>query len=262
VDLDRLAAATEGRRITRADVEAAASAQGGTVTASAEGTSISQMRRVIAGRMAASAHSAAAVTLTTEADATELVRLREQLKAASGSGQPAPSYNDLLIKLAACALQLHPALNASWGDNEITVFRDVHIALAVDTEAGLVTPVIRNVPVKTVRQIAAETLRLVERALARQLTPDEMAGGTFTITNLGMYNIDAFTPIINLPQCAILGVGRIARRPAEWQGELALRYRVTLSLTFDHRVVDGAPAARFLDTIRQYVEVPWLWLIQ
>ncbi|MCL6431088.1 MAG: 2-oxo acid dehydrogenase subunit E2, partial [Anaerolineae bacterium] len=194
--------------------------------------------------------------------ATELVRLREQLKAASGSGQPAPSYNDLLIKLTACALQLHPALNASWSDNEITVFRDVHIALAVDTEAGLVTPVIRNVPTKSVRQIAAETLRLVERARARQLTPDEMAGGTFTITNLGMYNIDAFTPMINLPQCAILGVGRIARRPAEWQGELALRYRVTLSLTFDHRVVDGAPAARFLDTIRQYVEVPWLWLIQ
>ncbi|MDI7276733.1 MAG: 2-oxo acid dehydrogenase subunit E2, partial [Anaerolineae bacterium] len=224
---------------------------------------VSRMRRIIAGRMAAGAHTAAAVTLITEADATELVQLREQLKGALGPrGRAVPSYNDLLIRLAACALQEHPELNASWAEDEIIVYPDVHVALAVDTEAGLLAPVIRDVPAKSVQQIAEESLALVQKARAGQLGPDELAGATFTITNLGMYGIDAFTPIINLPQCAILGVGRIAKKPAEWQDQIALRHVVTLSLTFDHRVVDGGPAARFLDTIRRYVEQPYLWLVR
>jgi pyruvate dehydrogenase E2 component (dihydrolipoamide acetyltransferase) len=123
-------------------------------------------------------------------------------------------------------------------------------------------PVIRDALKKSIQQIAEEARRLTKRARARQLGPDDMQGGTFTVTNLGMYGIDAFTPIINLPQCAILGVGRILLKPAVHDGEVAVREMVTLSLTFDHRVVDGGPAARFLDMIRQHVEQPYLWLVR
>ena len=120
----------------------------------------------------------------------------------------------------------------------------------MDTAEGLLVPVVRDAHVKGVRQITADTLALVEKALSRRLGPDDLQGGTFTITNLGMYGIDAFTPIINLPQCAILGVGRIVAKPAVVNDAVVPRKMMALSLTFDHRVVDGAPAARFLNTIR------------
>jgi pyruvate dehydrogenase E2 component (dihydrolipoamide acetyltransferase) len=211
--------------------------------------------------MAESAHTVASVTLTTEADATELVALREQFKAAlTPRGLAAPSYNDLLIKLAAVALQEHPLLNATWGEDHILIHEQVHIGLAVDTAEGLVVPVVRNAESKSLRRISAETARLIEAALAKQLQPDELQDGTFTITNLGMHAIDAFTPIINLPQCAILGAGRIIARPWVVDDQVMPRKIMALSLTFDHRVVDGAPAARFLNTIREYIETPALWL--
>jgi pyruvate dehydrogenase E2 component (dihydrolipoamide acetyltransferase) len=171
-----------------------------------------------------------------------------------------------LIRLTALALQEYPLLNATWGENEIITHQEIHIGLAVDTgegatEGGLLVPVIRNAEAKSVRQITSESRALIEKAQARQLSPDDMQGGTFTITNLGMYNIDAFTPVINLPQCAILGVGRIHKKPAVVNDQVVVRSMMALSLTFDHRIVDGAPAARFLDQIRQYVEEPALWLV-
>jgi pyruvate dehydrogenase E2 component (dihydrolipoamide acetyltransferase) len=274
VDLAELAAQKPGARIQREDVEAAIAAREAVAVPSpsiptgGQAVPVTQVRRVIAQRMLESAHNTAAVTLTTEADATELVSLREQIKATlSAQGLIVPTYTDLMVKLTGVALKEHPMLNAYWrpgaeasGEDEIVIPTQVHIAVAVDTEAGLLVPVIRDVPHKSIQVIAQETRRLAEKARARQLGSDELQGGTFTITNLGMYGIDAFTPIINLPQCAILGLGRIVGKPAVWNNQVVPRQMMALSLTFDHRVVDGGPAARFLNAIREYVEGPYLWL--
>jgi pyruvate dehydrogenase E2 component (dihydrolipoamide acetyltransferase) len=220
---------------------------------------LTPMRRTIAERMTAGAQTAAPVTLTTTADATNLVSLRKQFKSLSGA--EAPSYTDFLIKLSAAALVEHPPLNASWTEEGIRLTEGIHIAFAVDTEAGLLAPVVRDVPSLGLRQVAARTRELIEQARSRRLTPEQMQGGTFSITNLGAYGIDAFTPILNLPQCAILGVGRIRCQPAVIEDRIVRRDEITLSLTFDHRIVDGAPAARFLDTLRRYVEQPGPLLI-
>ncbi|MGQ9668026.1 MAG: dihydrolipoamide acetyltransferase family protein, partial [Anaerolineae bacterium] len=214
-------------------------------------------RAVIAQRMAESRAITASVTLTAEADATALVDVRRQLHEA---GIPV-SFNDLFLLIAARALRQFPRLNASLDGDVIRIWDEVHIGLAVDTERGLLVPVVRNMDRKRLADIARETQQLIERARAGRLNPEDMQGGTFTITNLGMYDIDAFTPIINLPQCAILGIGRIAERPAVFQGMIAVRHRVWLSLTFDHRLVDGAPAAQFLQSIIRWVEMPHLLLM-
>ncbi len=232
------------------------------VSSTGETIPITQIRRLIAQRMVESAHTTAPVTLTTEADATELVALREQLKATfTPRGIIVPTYSDLMIKFTAVALREHPMLNACWKDDEIILMKEIHIGVAVDTEAGVLVPVIRDVQTKGLRQIAEESHSLAEKARSRQLRPDDMQGGTFTITNLGMYGVDAFTPIINLPQCAILGVGRIVSKPAVYNDQIVPRQMMALSLTFDHRVVDGAPAARFLEALRQYIEDAGLWLL-
>src|SRR5579859_1565697 len=204
---------------------------------------ISPMRRTIAERMLHSARSTAPVTLTTTADATGLVRRREEYRAAGGI---VPSYTDLFVKLVSEALREHPALNSRWDGDRIVASSGIHIGIAVDTDAGLVVPVIHDVPQLSIEQIAARSRELIEKARAGKLRAEEMQGGTFTITNLGAYGIDAFTPIINHPECAILGIGRIAPQPVVIDRALAVRDMVTLSLTFDHRIVDGAPAARFL----------------
>ena len=223
-----------------------------------EARPLSQVRQRIAQRMAKSAHTTAAVTLTTEADATELVALRDRLKESLEPGAIAPTYNDLMVKLAGEALAAHPSLNATWQDNGIVFHEHIHVAFAVDTEDGLLAPVVRDVTDKSLRQIAAESAALIEKAQARKLVPDDLSGGSFTISNLGMYGIDAFTPIINLPECAILGVGRIISKPAVYHDQVVPRKMMALSLTFDHRVVDGGPASRFLNQVRQYVEQPYL----
>ena len=270
IDLETLAAQKPGQRIGREDVEAAIAAQQPTVAApaqplagDAERIPVTRIRQLIAGRMAESAHTTAPVTLTTEADATALVALRNQLKTTLGArGLPVPTYNDLLIKLTGVALAEHKLLRAVWQGEELVIAQGIHIGLAVDTEGGLLVPVVRDVQDKSIRQITSATQALIDQAQRRQLSPDALQGGSFTITNLGMYNIDAFTPLINLPQCAILGVGRIVEKPAVYQGQIVPRHQVVLSLTFDHRVVDGAPAARFLDTVRSYVAEPVLWLVE
>jgi len=225
---------------------------------------LSQMRRIIGERMAQNAHTVAPVTLTTEADATALVRLRSDIAGVLAGGDvPVPSYNDLFARLVAIALRDSPDLNASLVDGGIVQHDAVHIGIAVDTERGLLVPVIRDAHAKSVQTIAAESARLIEQTRAGKASLDDLKGGTFTITNLGMYGIDAFTPIINLPECAILGIGRIVARPVVVDEEaetVAVRKMVALSLTFDHRVVDGAPAARFLKRITQFIEQPLVWL--
>lgn len=263
VDLAELAQQVPGRRIERKDVLAALEARTQATAPVVPGKAVptTRIRRLIAQRMVESNQTTAPVTLTSEADATELVALREQFKAALGSrGQAVPSYNDLLIKLTAVALQDHPLLNATWTGDEIILNEQIHIGLAVDAPDGLLVPVVRDVQQRSLRQISGESARLIDGALARHLSSDDLQGGTFTITNLGTYGIDAFTPIINLPQCAILGVGRIIAKPWVVDDQVVPRRIMALSLTFDHRVVDGAPAARFLNTVREYIETPALWL--
>jgi pyruvate dehydrogenase E2 component (dihydrolipoamide acetyltransferase) len=286
VDWTKLTGTGGGGRIVERDVRAAAeqAPPGGTglqpaetqvtnlpplatkpVSAVAEAaTPISTMRRIIGERMAQSVHTAAPVTLTTEADATPLVRLRDDLAGALMTTDTAmPSYNDLFARLVAIALREFPDLNASLVDGGIVRHDAVHLGMAVDTEKGLLVPVIRDAHAKSVQAIAVESARLIGQARAGKASLDDLKGGTFTITNLGMYEIDAFTPIINLPECAILGIGRIVARPVVVDEEtetVAVRKMVALSLTFDHRVVDGAPAARFLKRVKQFVEQPLIWL--
>jgi pyruvate dehydrogenase E2 component (dihydrolipoyllysine-residue acetyltransferase) len=208
-------------------------------------------RRTIAARMVAGVTKAAPVTLTTKADATRLVALRNQLKTTCPT---APSYTDLILALTAAALRQHPLLQAQWRDDGLFVPDAIDIAVAVDVESGLLAPVVRHVDQLSVNEIAAQTRDLIAQVRAGRLTAEQMRGATFTVTNLGMFGIDAFTPIIQLPQCAVLGVGRIVREPAVVDDRIEPRDMITLSLTFDHRIVDGAPAARFLDALRHSVE--------
>ncbi|MGC8825920.1 MAG: 2-oxo acid dehydrogenase subunit E2, partial [Anaerolineae bacterium] len=211
-------------------------------------------------RMSASAHTTAAVTLFTEVDASALVQLRESFKQSPLAGGLVPGYNEILVLIVARALQEHPNMNARLVENRIEQLAAINIGVAVDTERGLLVPVIRDAASKRLRDIVAEFRTLVERARAGQSLPDDLTGGTFTITNLGMYEIDGFTPIINLPECAILGVGRIVEKPVAVNGQVVIRPRMVLSLTFDHRINDGAPAARFLQRIKQFIERPYLLL--
>ena len=205
--------------------------------------------------MLAAAQQTAAVTLTASADATDLVNLRRQYKAGTADrAARIPSYTDLLVKLAAAALERHPAMLGQWADNGIFVSDGVHVAVAVDTPFGLLTPVLRDVPALSLAEVSERLASLISPRSARRLSADELRGGTFTVTNLGGYRVDAFTPLLNLPQTAILGVGRISPQPVAVEGRVEVRDRVTLSLTFDHRVVDGATAAALLTTICELVE--------
>lgn len=215
----------------------------------------SAIRRTIAARMVAGVTQAAPVTLTTQADATNLVNLRGQFKS-TAADQSAPTYTDLIVKLAALALAEHPHLQAQWREEGLFVPDRIDIAIAVDTEAGLLAPVVRGVDRLTLRQVAASARELVALARAGRLTADRMRDATFTVSNLGMYGVDAFTPILHLPQCAVLGIGRIVRTPVLVEDRVEPRHLLTLSLTFDHRVVDGAPAAHFLAALRQGIENP------
>ncbi len=254
VALDRVPGSGKGGRITRDDIERTQPASG---PLPLEVIPLTGVRGVIAARMAESAHSAAAVTLTTEADATELARFRERLSTRDEEGRETHvPFDAVLAKLISAALREHPNLNALLKGDEIHVMSDVNIAVAVDTLRGLLSPVVKGADTKSILQIADELAAMVGRARSGKSQPEDLEGGTFTLTNLGMHEIDAFTPIINPPQCAVLGVGRILPRPVVTGDSLVVRKTVWLSLTFDHRMVDGAPAARFLRRVKQFIEKP------
>jgi len=212
------------------------------------------IRAIIAERMAQSASETARVTLMAEVDASALVALREQLL----SDGFAVSYSDLFVYVLGRTLREYPALNASLESNVVRQWKRIHIGLAVDTDRGLLVPVLRDVDRKRLEQLSHGTRDLIDRARTNKLRPEELVGGTFTLTNLGMFGIDAFTPIINPPETAILGVGRIKARPVAEDDQVVVRPIVWLCLTFDHRVVDGAPAARFLQRVVELVERPHL----
>lgn len=246
VDLQTVQGTGRTGRIRERDVLA----QGAASPAAALPTSA--LRRTIAQRMLASQRTTAAVTLITTMDATNLVNLRNRLKASAR--RPVPSYTDFLVTLSALALAKHPMLNARWENDHIVAPGGIHIGIAVDTDAGLVVPVVRDVPSLSLAELSVRTRALIERARQRKLSADEMQGGTFTVTSLGALGIDAFTPILNPPECAALGVGRIRRQPAVVGEQIVIRDQLTLSLTFDHRITDGAPAARYLQTLSGLIE--------
>jgi pyruvate dehydrogenase E2 component (dihydrolipoamide acetyltransferase) len=280
LDLAQISGSGPEGRISQEDVLAAAAAlirqQAGAPPAPQPGppgvasvTPLEGVREIVSHGMAESARTTARVTLFRQVDAGAFARLRGQFV---GRGVSV-SFNDLLIHICAVALREHPAANARLADSgqpgssRIEHLDRVNVGLAVDTERGLLVPVVHNADRLTIPQIAAETARLVAAARNGRILPDDLSGGTFTVSNLGMFGVEGFTPVINLPECCILGVGKIVRKPVVVDdgspagGErVAVRPTMTLSLVFDHRVIDGAPAARLLDRIAALIEDPLLLL--
>jgi len=257
VDLSTLAPTGKGGRIRERDVLAAYTEP---TPAFLREVPITPMRRTIATRMVNSLNNTAPVTLTCRCDATQLVTLRGQLKSAATN--IVPSFTDIIAKVTASALSTHPMLTARWADDHLLLPEHIHIGIAVDTDAGLLVPVLRDVATTSLTAIAMQSRQHIEAARTGRLSSADMQGGCFTITNLGSFGIEGFTPIINYPETAILGLGAILREPVALEdGTLTSRQQMTLSLTFDHRILDGAPAARFLQTLRQRIESPFAWLI-
>ena len=266
IDLTQIQGSGPGERIVREDVLTAARVERAEsidpsqsspaiLTPFSHKEALSGVRGVIAQRMSSSASSAAHVTLHSEVDATNLVTARQQLNEEL-AGATKISYNALLVAIAARALHEQPQINACLQDDEIITYAEINVALAVDTERGLLVPVIRHADQLSILEIQQRGDELIQRALAGKSVPDDLSGGTFTITNLGMYGVDSFTPIINQPQAAILGVGRIVNKPVGLDGSLVLRDRLTLSLSFDHRIVDGREAVTFLVRVKEGLEDP------
>jgi len=219
------------------------------------------MRRTIARRMAESTRTVPHFFLTITVDATELVKLRKQVVEQLAEQGVKPSINDLVVKAAALALRKVPDVNVSFADDALIKHASVNVGIAVATERGLIVPVVRDVDMKTLSQIARETRDLGTRAQAGKLQPNDYSGGTFTVSNLGMFGVEQFNAVINPPEAAILAVGAVAREPAEYNGELALRERMKLTLSVDHRALDGATGARYLQALKALLEKPLLLLV-
>ncbi len=266
VDLNSVRGTGPGGRITRDDVEAAAaapSAPASAALASVPGTTqpIRGMRKTIAERMHASLQEMAQLTMDMDVDMDDAIKLRNQLVEEWADEGVRPSFTDLVIRAAARALNKHPLMNASWGDKEIALHGDVHVGMAVSLEEGLIVPVIKHADHISVKELAAESSRLAEAARTNSLGLDDLQGGTFTVSALGMMGVDSFTPIINAPQAGILGINRI-RDDVAWDGDRPVKVqRMRLSLTWDHRVLDGAPAAEFLAEIKNLLESPYRLLL-
>jgi pyruvate dehydrogenase E2 component (dihydrolipoamide acetyltransferase) len=197
--------------------------------------------------------------LTVDVDMTEAREFLQSLRGIEGAPKVGP--NDLLIKVSALALAQHPGANAGWENNTIVRYGNVNIGNAVAIPGGLVAPVIKNADKKTLGQIATESKDLAQKAQTGKLAPHEYEDATFTISNLGMYGIEMFTPIINAPAAAIMGVGSLGPRPVVVDGEIVIRQRMHLSVAFDHRVINGAEGAEFLQTVVRLLEHPMLALL-
>jgi len=252
IDLSGVTGTGPRGRITREDVQKIVDSGGQTAPplapaatpAAAEDIPLRGMRKVIAERMHQSLQGSAQLTISTEVDVTQLIDRRQEVRQEFNV-----TYTDFIVQACAHALRQHPRMNASLEGNIIHVHGDIHVGLAVALDEGLIVPVVRDVDKKSLKDIAAEAKTLAEKARANQLKLEEVSGGTFTVSNLGMYGVDAFTPIINAPQSGILGVGRIVEKPVIYRSEITKRSMMVLSLTFDHRVIDGAPAGAFLQTV-------------
>ncbi len=262
VDLRRLSGSGPGGRIVRDDVEAASKAAPTPAAAKAapedERIKLTPMRKTIAKRLLASHQDIPTFFLTTDFDTAGFVQLRSTLKAQLPDVRV--SYNDMLIAAVARALREYPKANASWTDKGIIQHGRVDIGIAVALPGGLITPVVRNADTLRFSEIGGLARELAGRAREQKLTPEEYTGGTFTISNLGMMDIDHFTAIINPPEAAILAVGRLTQVPVVVDGELTVGWRMKVTMTCDHRVIDGATGAEFLQVLRRYVETPALLL--
>ena len=248
-----------GGRIVEADIEAAAITSSTSIAG--ETIALKGMRKTIAQRMFTSLQSSAQLTMDMEASMDDAVRLRESLIDEWQGEQIRPTYTDLVVKAVAKALKSHPLMNSQLGETEITLLSDIHVGIAVAVPDGLVAPVIRDADELSVKEIAVESSRLATLARNGTLGLDDYAGGTFTISTLGMYGVDSFTPIINTPQAGILGVNRIFDGVA-WDGDRPLKAKkMNLSLTWDHRVLDGAPAAEFLAQVCTLLANPYRLLV-
>lgn len=250
IDLVEVTGTGSGGRITREDVERYLSGQ----EARAEVISLSPMRRLIADHMVMSAQTSPHVTLMAEADVTEIARLAEELN--EDESDVKLTFTDFVIKATAMALRDSPRVNSSFSEQGIKVFSQINVGVAVSLEDGLVVPTVQNADSKDLRAISREVKILASKARSNTLSEEDVTGGTFTVSNLGMYGIDFFTPIINQPESGILGVGHAADKPVVRDGKITVRKIMGLSLSFDHRTIDGAQAAEFLQRIVRYLEQP------
>ena len=256
VDLSHVQGSGPGGRIVMRDLEGAVPEPAPVPLAAGgyEDIELSQMRKTIARRLVESIGPIPHFFLTAEADMDRASDARDALNARDAS--PRISYNDIILKVVAAALLQHRECNAWWMDGTIRYFDEVHLSMAVAIDDGLITPVIRNAHLKSLREIAVETRELAGRARERKLTPEEYTGGTFSVSNLGMFEIDQFTGIINPPEAGLLAVGTIFEKPVVDDGELVVSKRMRITMSCDHRVIDGATGARCLQTIKRMLENP------
>ncbi|MGM8213441.1 dihydrolipoamide acetyltransferase family protein [Virgibacillus sp. W0430] len=252
-------------KIGKEDVEAYIAAQTASQTGSVnegERIKLKGLRKAVADKMVESTRSIPHVTLTTEVDMSHVIAIRKNLlPVVEEQTGFRLSFTEIIMKTTAYTLTKFPKLNASLRDNEIILNKNVNIGLAVAVENGLIVPSIQNADQKGLAELTMESKELGKKARESKLTPAEMTGSTFTISNLGMYAIDAFTPIINPPETAILGVGRINEKPVVVDQAIEIRPMMVLSLSFDHRAIDGAPAAEFLTVLKESLENPYRILV-
>jgi len=251
VDISQVTGTGPGGRISSEDIMAAAKKTAPQTTQSRSPTVLKRtklegIRKAVAERLSYSARNTVAVTITMETDATTLVSLKEK--------ESHIAFTALAVKAVAKSLEKHLIVNSSLEGDEIVTYSQINVALAINTDQGLVAPAIQNTNNKTVREINAEINELAEKAKANRLTIENLTGGTFTVTNLGACDVESFAPIINPPQCAILGLGRIAYKPVAVGGQVVAKPTTMLTLVFDHRIIDGVPAARFLQEVKRNLE--------
>jgi len=266
VDIARVLGSGPGGRVVKRDVEDAkasgvAAPVAGPATWASDGAEYediptSQMRKAIAKRLVTSIGPVPTFYLTVDVDMGRVIEARKSINTMLEKDGMRVSINDILLKAMAAALRQHPNCNAQWHDSFVRRFNAVHLGVAVAIEDGLITPVIRNAHAKGIAQISAEVRELAGRAREKKLLPDEYTGSTFTVSNLGMLGIHEFTAIINPPECGILAVGGIVETPVVVDGEVTVRPRMRMTMSCDHRVIDGAQGARFLQTLQGMLEEP------
>ncbi len=264
VDLLTIKGSGPGGRVVKRDLEGAKTA-GSTGAATTtwtpeeneyEDVPTSQMRKSIAKRLVTSIGPVPTFYLTVEVDMNRVIEARESMNSMLEEDGYRISVNDIVLKAVAAALRQHPNCNAQWHDNFVRRFNAVHLGVAVAIDEGLITPVIRNAHAKGIMQIASEVRELAGRARTKKLMPDEYTGSTFSVSNLGMFGIQEFTAIINPPEAGILAVGGIEETPVVVNGEVKICPRMRITMSCDHRVIDGAQGARFLATLKSMLEEP------
>jgi pyruvate dehydrogenase E2 component (dihydrolipoamide acetyltransferase) len=265
VDLKSLQGSGPGGRVVKRDLEGAPAPVPAPVVVARSGAAyddvpLTQIRKTIVKRLAASLGPIPHFFLTTEVDMERAAESRDALNRQLGD-QGKVSFNDIVIKAVALALTKHRACNAWFQDDHIRYWNEVHIGMAVAVEDGLITPVIRDADGKTLAQLGAEARDLAQKARNRRLKPDEYTGATFSVSNLGMFDIDQFTAVINPPEAGIVAVGSIVPKPVAEANQVVVRRRLRLTMSCDHRVIDGATGAQFLKTLKQMLENPLAMLL-